>query len=129
MNAALAERTIDIERLPVRYLTAGTGPPLVLVHGVGTSASEWSRVLPALARDHRVYATDLSGFPGSAKPPDYSSAFSAGFVGSFLDASRVERPAVIGNSLGGLVARTWHSPTRNASLPSSYLTVWVWAAR
>ena len=91
MNAALAERTIDIEGLPVRYLAAGTVPPLVLVLVVGTSASEWSRVLPALARDHRVYAIDLPGLPGSAKPPDYSPALSAGFVGAFLDAPMVER--------------------------------------
>jgi 2-hydroxy-6-oxonona-2,4-dienedioate hydrolase len=104
VNAAIAERTIDIEGLRTHYLTAGSGPPLVLVHGVGTSAGEWSRVLPTLARDHLLYAIDLPGFDGSARPPDYSPAFSARFVGAFLDALRVERPAVIGNSLGGLVA-------------------------
>ena len=104
VNAAIVERTIDIEGLRTRYLTAGSGPPLVLVHGVGTSAGEWSWVLPTLARDHLVYAIDLPGFHGSARPPDYSPAFSAHFVGAFHDALRVERPAVIGNSLGGLVA-------------------------
>jgi pimeloyl-ACP methyl ester carboxylesterase len=104
VNAAIAERTIDIEGLRTRYLTGGSGPPLVLVHGVGTSAGEWSWVLPTLARDHLVYAIDLPGFDGSARPPDYSPAFSARFVGAFLDALRVKRPAVIGNSLGGLVA-------------------------
>jgi len=67
VNAAIAERTIDIEGLPVRYLTAGSGPPLV--HGVGTSAVEWSWVLPTLAPDHLVYAIDLPGFNGSARPP------------------------------------------------------------
>src|SRR5918993_4440892 len=95
---------IDIEGLRTRYLTAGSGPPLVLVHGVGTSAYEWSWVLPNLARNHLVYAIDLPGFDGSAKPPDYSPAFYARLVGAFLDALRAERPAVIGNSLGGLVA-------------------------
>jgi pimeloyl-ACP methyl ester carboxylesterase len=104
VSAALTERTIDIEGLSARYLTAGSGPPLVLVHGVGTSADEWSWVLPALARDHLVYAIDLPGFDGSTKPPDYSPAFSARFIGAFLDTLRVERSAVIGNSLGGLVA-------------------------
>ncbi len=104
MNAAIAERTIDVEGLSVRYITAGSGSPLMLVHGVGTSADEWSWVLPTLARDHLVYAIDLPGFDGSARPPDYSSAFYARFVGAFLDALRVERLAVIGNSLGGLVA-------------------------
>jgi len=69
VNAAIAERTIDVEGLSVRYLTAGSGPPLVLVHGVGTSAVEWSWVLPTRAPDHLVYAIDLPGFDGSARPP------------------------------------------------------------
>ena len=59
--------------------------------------------LPALARSHRVYAPDLPGSGGSAKPTaDYSPAFFAHFVGAFLDALRIDRAAVIGNSLGGL---------------------------
>lgn len=104
MNATFAERSIEVDGLPTRYLTAGSGPPLVLLHGVGTSASEWSWVLPALGHNHCVYAIDLPGFDGSAKPPDYSPAFSARFVSSFLDMLGVERTAVVGNSLGGLVA-------------------------
>jgi len=104
VNAAIAERTIDIEGQPTRYLTAGSGPPLVLVQGVDTSAGEWSWVLPALARSHLVYAIDLPGFDSSARPPDYSPAFSARFLSAFLDALEVERPVVLGNSLGGLVA-------------------------
>ncbi len=60
------ERTIDVEGLRTRYLTAGDdGPPLVLLHGVGTSAGEWSWVLPGLALNHRVYAVDLPGYDGS----------------------------------------------------------------
>jgi pimeloyl-ACP methyl ester carboxylesterase len=104
VNTVPAERTTEIEGLPVRYITGGSGPPLVFVHGVGTSAAEWSWVLPALARDHLVYAIDLPGFDGSASPPDYSLAFFARFLGAFLDTLRVERPTVIGNSFGGLVA-------------------------
>ena len=64
------ERTIDVEGLRTRYLTAGDkGPPLVLLHGVGTSAGEWCWVLPGLARNHRVYAIDLPGYDGSYEPP------------------------------------------------------------
>jgi pimeloyl-ACP methyl ester carboxylesterase len=91
--------------LPTRYLTAGTtGPPLVLLHGVGDNAFDWRWVLPALASTHRVYAPDLPGSGGSAKPlTDYSPAFFTRFVGAFLDALGVDRATVIGNSLGGLV--------------------------
>jgi pimeloyl-ACP methyl ester carboxylesterase len=84
VNTTRAQRTIEIEGLPDRYLTAGSGPPLVLVRGVGTSAAEWSWMFPTLARDHLVYALDLPGFDGSARPPDYSPVFSARFVGAFL---------------------------------------------
>jgi 2-hydroxy-6-oxonona-2,4-dienedioate hydrolase len=96
---------IDVGELPTRYLTAGTaGLPLVLLHGVGDHAFDWQWVMPALARAHRVYAPDLPGSGGSAKPDvDYSPAFFTRFVATFLDALGVDRAAVIGNSLGGLV--------------------------
>ena len=76
----------------------------MLLHGVGTSAAEWRWVLPALARNHLVYAVDLPGYDGSSEPSDYSPAFTARFIGAFLDAVGVERAVVVGNSFGGLVA-------------------------
>ena len=101
--AIIEERKIEVDELTTRYLTAGEGPPLLLLHGAGVNAPDWLRVMPALARSHRVYAPDLPGSGGSAKPTaDYSPAFFARFVGAFLDALRIDRAAVIGNSLGGL---------------------------
>jgi len=100
-----SEQNIDIGGLTVRYLTAGEGPPLVLLHALGENALDWRWVLPDLASTHRVYALDLPGFGGSSKPvADYSPAFFARFVLAFLDVLEVERAAVAGNSLGGLVA-------------------------
>jgi pimeloyl-ACP methyl ester carboxylesterase len=105
VNLAVEEHNIEVAGLPTRYLTAGTGPPLVLLHGAGDNALDWRWVLPALARTHRVYAPDLPGSPDSARPAvDYSPAFFERFVAGFLDALGVERAAVVGNSLGGLVA-------------------------
>jgi pimeloyl-ACP methyl ester carboxylesterase len=102
---AQEEQRIEVEGVPTRYLRAGTtGPPLVLLHGVGDNAFDWSWVMSALGRDHRVYALDLPGSGGSANPlDDYSPAFFTRFVGAFLDAVEVERTAVVGSSLGGLV--------------------------
>jgi pimeloyl-ACP methyl ester carboxylesterase len=102
--SSLRKRTIDVEGRATGYLTAGAGPPILLLHGVGTSAREWSWVLPGLARNHLVYAIDLPGYGGSVEPPDYAPAFTANFISSFLDAVGVERVAVIGNSFGGLTA-------------------------
>ena len=101
----IEERRIEVGGLPTRYLEAGAGEPLVLLHALGESASDWRWVLPALARTHCVYAPDLPGFDGSAKPQaDYSPAFFGRFAAGLLDALGLERAAVVGNSLGGHIA-------------------------
>ncbi len=104
INAAIEEHRFEVDGLPIRYLAAGEGPPLILLHGVGDNALDWRWVIPALARDHAVYAPDLPGSGGSARPEPggYSPASFERFVGSFLDSLGVERAAVVGNSLGGL---------------------------
>ena len=99
------EQNINVGGLPVRYLMTGEGPPLVLLHALGESALDWRWALPSLARTHRVYAVDLPGFGYSGKPSaDYSPVFFARFVGSYLDALGLEQAALVGNSLGGLIA-------------------------
>ena len=91
--------------LTLRYLSAGEGPSLVLLHGAGDNSLDWRWVLPALARKHRVYAPDLPGSPDSARPAaDYSPAFFERFVAAFVDALGIGRATFVGNSLGGLIA-------------------------
>src|ERR671911_319451 len=105
MSVVVEERRIEVGGLSTRYLEAGAGEPLVLLHALGESAFDWRWVLPTLARTHRVYAPDLPGFGVSAKPAaDYSSAFFERFAAGFLDALSLQPAAVVGNSLGGLVA-------------------------
>ncbi|QIN84665.1 alpha/beta fold hydrolase [Rubrobacter tropicus] len=105
MSASIEEHTIEVGGMTTRYFAAGAGPPLVLLHGDGESAFDWSWTLPALARSRRVYAPDLPGSGENAKPAaDYSPAFLERFAASFLDAVGVGRAAVVGSSLGGLVA-------------------------
>src|SRR5215211_7036461 len=90
--------------MPIRYLTAGEGPPLVLLHAAGDNALDWRWVMPALTITHRVYAPDLPGSPDSARPvADYSPAFFERFVAAFVDAVHLEQATFIGNSLGGLI--------------------------
>jgi pimeloyl-ACP methyl ester carboxylesterase len=77
----------------------------VLLHALGESALDWAWVLPALARTQRVYALDLLGFGASAKlPADYAPACLARFVAAVLDTLGITQAAVVGNSLGGLIA-------------------------
>lgn len=102
---SVLEDTVQVEGVVTRYLTAGTGPPLVLLHGAGDNARDWSYVLPLLGRSHHVLAPDLPGYsPASSPATDYSPARLARFVAQFLDAVGLDRAAVAGNSLGGLAA-------------------------
>jgi pimeloyl-ACP methyl ester carboxylesterase len=104
-SVVVEERKVEVDGLPIRYLEAGTGPPLVLLHGAGDNVLDWRWVMPALANTHRVYALALPGSPDSARPTaDYSPAFFERFVASFLDALSITRAAMVGNSLGGLIA-------------------------
>jgi pimeloyl-ACP methyl ester carboxylesterase len=105
LKVVVEEQKIEVEGLPTRYLRAGEGPPLLLLHGVGDNALDWQWAMPALASTYRVYAPDLPGFGGSTNSrSDYSPAFFTRFVDAFLDTLGIERATVVGNSLGGLIA-------------------------
>jgi len=105
VNVAVEEQNVEVDGLPIRYLVAGEGPPLVLLHGAGDNSLDWRWVMPTLAVTHRVYAPDLPGSPDSARPAAaYSPAFFERFVAAFVDALGIGRATFVGNSLGGLVA-------------------------
>ncbi len=90
----------------VRVLEVGDGPPLVLVHGSGMSASTWAPLMPYLATN-RLIAFDLPGF-GLSDPFDYSSrplrSHAVAQLTSLLDALGLEQASVVGTSLGGMWA-------------------------
>jgi len=103
-NVAVKEQNVEVDGLPIRYLSAGEGPPLVLLHGAGDNSLDWRWIMPALAATHRVYAPDLPGSPDSARPAlDYSPAFFERFLAAFVDALNLGRVTFVGNSLGGLI--------------------------
>src|SRR5215213_7730277 len=105
MNVTVEKQDVEIDGMPIRYLAAGEGPPVVLLHGAGDNALDWRWVMPALAASHRVYAPDLPGSPDSARPAaDYSPAFFERFVTAFVNALDIGRATFVGNSLGGLIA-------------------------
>ncbi len=89
----------------VAYRLEGSGPPIVLVHGITSSSATWERVMPALAEHHTVIAPDLLGHGQSAKPRgDYSLGAYASGVRDLLVALGHERATLVGHSLGGGVA-------------------------
>jgi pimeloyl-ACP methyl ester carboxylesterase len=95
---------------PIRYVTAGeSGPAVVLVHGFGASWGHWRKNIPTLSQQCRVFAVDLLGFGGSAKPlPSETVAYTFETWGDQIaDFCRqvVGTPAyLVGNSIGCIVA-------------------------
>jgi pimeloyl-ACP methyl ester carboxylesterase len=86
----------------VAYRQAGSGPVVVLVHGITSSSATWERVIPDLARRFTVIAPDLAGHGESDKPKgDYSLGAHASTVRDLLLALGHERASFVGHSLGG----------------------------
>jgi pimeloyl-ACP methyl ester carboxylesterase len=87
------------------FRMAGSGPPLLLIHGIGDSSETWLKVIPELARRHTVIAPDLLGHGESAKPrADYAVAAYACGMRDLLSVLDVDRVTVVGHSLGGGIA-------------------------
>jgi pimeloyl-ACP methyl ester carboxylesterase len=87
------------------FRMAGSGPPLLLIHGIGDSSETWLDVLPRLARRYTVIAPDLLGHGESAKPrADYAIAAYACGMRDLLGVLDVDRVSVVGHSFGGGVA-------------------------
>jgi len=87
------------------YIHMGSGPAVLLIHGIGDSADSWLDLIPPLARHHTVIAPDLLGHGASDKPrADYSLAAYANAMRDLLSVLDIERVTVVGHSLGGGVA-------------------------
>jgi pimeloyl-ACP methyl ester carboxylesterase len=102
--AGVAARFETLEGVPLRYVRAGEGPAVVLLHGFASSIFTWREVIPALARDHDVVAVDFPGFGGSEVRVGMPPSAYPGLVVGLMDRLRVPRAALVGNSLGGGVA-------------------------
>ena len=98
-------REIVLHGHRVFFRSAGSGPVLVLVHGITSTSATWAKVLPYLAEHYTVIAPDLIGHGESAKPRgDYSLGAYASGVRDLLLALGHERATYVGHSLGGGVA-------------------------
>jgi pimeloyl-ACP methyl ester carboxylesterase len=96
---------IGLHGHPYSYRAAGSGPLVVLLHGIAGSSTTWERVIPRLTAHYRVIAPDLLGHGESAKPRgDYSLGAYANLVRDLLGVLGEERGTIVGHSLGGGVA-------------------------
>lgn len=102
--AIVAERYETIAGYRTHYVVAGSGSPLVLVHGVGGSLVSYQRNIEALAAVARVYALDLPGHGHSpAAETEYRAEEGATFVCAFIREVCGEPAALVGLSAGGLM--------------------------
>lgn len=97
----------DLGPVTVAYERQGVGEPVVLLHGLGSHRLTWDPVTPQLTEDREVIAMDLPGFGQSPDldpgvPRDLDTAVL--WLGSVFTELGVERPHVVGHSLGGLIA-------------------------
>jgi pimeloyl-ACP methyl ester carboxylesterase len=95
----------NVKGARLRYVDKGQGPPVVLIHGFAASLDTWDRVIPELAKTHRVIALDLKGFGWSDRPEgDYSPNAEAALVLGLLDQLEIKRAAFVAHSWGSSVA-------------------------
>src|SRR5438874_7391873 len=100
----LEERFAEVKGVRMRYFVGGDGPPLLLVHGLGGAASNWTELAPLLAGRHRLLVPDLPGHGGSTALPAVSGLEPfADRVALVAEREGMLPAPVVGHSLGGMI--------------------------
>lgn len=95
----------EIGGQPMRYLRAGSGPPLLLIHGLLGGSFCWRFTVPVLAQRYSVHAVDLPGAGATDDEGiDCSMSCQADRLAEFMDRSNWKQATVIGCSFGGAIA-------------------------
>ncbi len=105
-DGRLCLRHIETEAGTLSTIEAGTGEPVVLIHGLGATKASFLPTIDALSHAHRAIAVDLPGFGDSDKPlfGAYDPPFFARAITALLDALELDSAHAVGNSMGGRVA-------------------------
>ena len=102
--AGLEERFAEVKGVQMRYFVGGEGPPLVLVHGLGGAASNWTELAPLLVERHRLLVPDLPGHGRSTALPAVSGLEPfADRVALVAEREGMLPAPVVGHSLGGMI--------------------------
>jgi len=100
-------RFVEVDGARLHYFEEGSGPPLVLIHGLAGQTRVYTHsLLDRLKAEHRVIIIDRPGCGYSTRPRGASAAISAQArtIARFIETLGVERPLVVGHSLGGAIA-------------------------
>jgi len=101
-DAAVADKYATIYGVKIHYLEAGSGPVVILLHGLGGDVSNWTPTIGPLSQKYRVIVPDQIGFGKSDKPLiNYRVATLVDFLDGFYKQLGITRASLVGNSLGG----------------------------
>ena len=115
-------KSVAIHGRRIAYSSDGTGPVLLLIHGMAGTCESWREVIEPLARHHTVIAPDFPGHGGSAPGGgDYSIGGLAAGLRDLLLTLGHDRATLVGHSLGGGVAMQFAYSTRRWS------NAWPWS--
>lgn len=104
-DAAVADKYATVFGAKIHYLEAGSGPVVILLHGLGGSAANWAPTIAPLAQKYRVIVPDQIGFGKSDKPMlNYRVGTLVDFLDGFYSQTGVQKASLVGNSLGGFTA-------------------------
>jgi len=100
-----ADKTILVFGQTIHYFDLGSGPVVVLVHGLGSRKEDWLPVFEPMAQKYHLLVPDQIGFGKSDKPlMDYSVQTYVDFLNEFLRQLKVEKASFVGESLGGWIS-------------------------
>src|SRR5437868_12807299 len=100
-----ADKTTIVFGQSIHYFDMGSGPVVVLLHGLGSRKEDWMPVLEPMAQKYRLLVPDQIGFGRSEKPLlDYSVQTYVDFLNEFLRQLKVEKTSLVGESLGGWIS-------------------------
>ncbi len=108
-GAQPVSRTFSAKGVKIHYLSQGSGEPVVLIHGMFSSAEvnwQWPGTIAALAKNHRVIALDMPGH-GRSDKPETEDAYGVQMVEDvilLLDHLKIDKAHIVGYSMGGMVA-------------------------
>jgi len=101
----IASRTAEVDGVKLHYLTAGSGPTLILLHGYAETSRMWRPIIPALAERFTVIAPDLPGIGDSDIPKDGLDMKNAAVrIHDLAKSLGVEKAEVVGHDIGLMVA-------------------------
>jgi pimeloyl-ACP methyl ester carboxylesterase len=105
---APAEKEATVYGVKIHYVEAGSGPVVILLHGLGGNSTNWVFNTSALAQKFRVIVPDQVGFGRSDKPLiNYHVGTYVDFLDKFLEELKIEKASLVGNSMGGWVAASY----------------------